>query len=376
MINKHSYNPGNKKISVSVHFLLLLLVISLLFVSCSTTKNSIGKEPLMIQKQGSFAVGGTVISSPGTFDLKDPLNPQGQTFHGDHAYVFYQIPVHARKYPIVFLHGAGQSKKTWESTPDGREGFQNIFLRRRFPVYLVDQPRRGDAGKSTVETTIKPIPQEQFWFTQFRIGNYPDYFPKVQFPKDSASLEQFYRQMTPNTGSFDPDIVSDALSALFDKIGEGILVTHSQGGGPGWFTAIKNKKVKAIVAYEPYSNFVFPEGELPPPIESNGLFGDLKGGEVPLSEFKKLTEIPIIIYYGDNIADEPTKVWTKDHWRAGLEMARLWVSTINKHGGDATVVHLPEKGIKGNSHFMMSDLNNVQIADLMSDWLKEKGLDK
>lgn len=30
------------------------------------------------------------------------------------------------------LHGAGQSSRTWESTPDGREGFQNIFLRRGF----------------------------------------------------------------------------------------------------------------------------------------------------------------------------------------------------------------------------------------------------
>ena len=77
--------------------------------------------------------------------MNNSLKPQGQTFHGDHAYVFYQIPVGARGYPLVFLHGAGQSKKTWESTPDGREGFQNIFLRRDFAVYLLDQPRRGAA---------------------------------------------------------------------------------------------------------------------------------------------------------------------------------------------------------------------------------------
>ena len=32
-------------------------------------------------------------------------------------------------------------------------------------------------------------------------------------------------------------------------------------------------------------------------------------------------------------------------------------------GGDVTVVHLPEIGIRGNTHFPMSDLNNVQIAD-------------
>src|SRR5215207_3155843 len=78
--------------------------------------------------------------------------------------MFYQVPVNPGKYPIVMWHGAGQFSKTWETTPDGREGFQNIFLRRRFAIYLIDQPRRGDAGRSTVETTIKPTPDEQLWF--------------------------------------------------------------------------------------------------------------------------------------------------------------------------------------------------------------------
>ena len=334
------------------------------------------QKPLTIASQGSFAVGGTKFSEPGTFDLNQALKPQGQSFHGDHAYVFYQIPVKARKYPLVFLHGAGQSKKTWETTADGREGFQNVFLRRRFSVYLLDQPRRGDAGKSTVAASLTPTPDEQFWFSQFRIGNYPDYFPNVQFPKDAASLEQFYRQMTPNTGAFDAKVISDAVSQLFDKVGEGILVTHSQGGGPGWLTAIKNEQVKAIVAYEPYSGFVFPKGELPAPIKSAGLFGELKGEEIPLADFNKLTKIPIAVYYGDNIAAQPTTVWNKDHWRSGLEMARLWAGTINKHGGDATVIHLPEIGIKGNTHFAFADLNNVEVADVLSKWLKDKGLDQ
>lgn len=334
------------------------------------------QPPLVIAAQGSFAVGGTKVTEPGNFDLNNALKPQGQTFHGDHAYVFYQVPVKARKYALVFLHGAGESKKTWETTPDGREGFQNIFLRRRYPVYLLDQPRRGDAGKSTVAATITPTPDEQFWFTQFRIGNYPDYFPNVQFPMDSASLEQFFRQMTPNTGGFDAGIVSDAIARLFNRIGSGILVTHSQGGGPGWLTAIKNDRVKAVVAYEPYSSFLFPKGALPPPIKSTGLFGELKGVEIPLSDFMKLTKIPIVIYYGDNIADEPSNVWNKDHWRSGLEMARIWAATVNKYGGDATVVHLPRAGILGNTHFPFSDLNNIQVADELSKWLKQKKLDQ
>src|SRR6266545_7141866 len=71
------------------------------------------KPALAIQEQGSFAVGGTVITNPGTFDPYK-LAPEGQTLHGDHARVFYQIPVNARKLPLVFWHGAGQFSKTWE----------------------------------------------------------------------------------------------------------------------------------------------------------------------------------------------------------------------------------------------------------------------
>ncbi len=333
-------------------------------------------KPLVLADQGSFAIGGTMITHAGDFDLQKPLNPDGQTLHGDHAYVFYQVPVKRKKYPLVFLHGAGQSKKTWESTPDGREGFQNIFLRRGFPVYLLDQPRRGEAGRSTVSANIVAAADEQFWFTQFRIGNYPSYFDKVQFPRDQKSLIQFYRQMTPNTGPFDAAIIADAISDLFDTIGNGILITHSQAGGPGWRTAIKNDMVKAIAAYEPYSSFLFPEGEVPAPIASTGLFGPLKGEAIPLADFMKLTKIPIVIYYGDNIADSPTSTWNKDHWRSGLEMARKWASTVNRYGGDATVVHLPEIGVYGNTHFPFSDLNNLEVADVLSKWLRSKGLDK
>ena len=139
--------------------------------------------PLMIQEQGSFAVGGKVITNPGTFNPGQPT-PGGQTLHGDHAYVFYQIPVNRRKFPLIFLHGFGQFSKTWETTPDGREGFQTIFLRRRFPVYLIDQPRRGNAGRGTVSATVDATPDEQGWFGTFRLGIWPEYFPGVQISKD------------------------------------------------------------------------------------------------------------------------------------------------------------------------------------------------
>jgi hypothetical protein len=349
-----------------------ILFLTLIINSCKIVMINDRVGSLVIQKQGSFAVGGKMITNPGTFNPYTPT-PAGQTFHGDHVYTFYQIPEKAREFPLVFWHGYGQFSKTWETTPDGREGFQNIFLRRGFGVYLIDQPRRGNAGRSTVAAIITPKPDEQEWFGTFRVGIWPDYFPGVQFAKDPETLNQYFRQMTPNTGPFDMEVISDAVSELFNKIGQGILVTHSQSGGPGWLTAVKNRQVKAVVAYEPGSNFIFPEGEVPPPIQSSA--GPLKAIGVPMSDFMKLTKIPIIIYYGDNIPDQPIRNPGQDGWRARLEMAGLWRDAVNRYGGDVTLVHLPAIGIHGNTHFPFSDLNNLEIADLLSKFLHDKGLD-
>ena len=355
------------------HYLLALAATAVIGLSSGAfAQPATGTEPLVIQNQGSFSIGGTVSSTPGAYDNNRPTSA-GQTFHGDHLYTFYQIPQNARRLPVVMLHGAFQSGRSWETTPDGREGFQTIFLRRRFPVYLVDQPRRGRAGNSTVAATLEPTPYDQLFFDQFRLGKWPNYFENVQFDRKPETLDQFLRSVTPNTGPYDAGVISDAMAALLAKTGPAILFTHSQGGGPGWLTAIKSANVKAIVAFEPGSGFIFPEGELPPAMPSAA--GTLSPEAVKPDEFARLTRVPIIIYYGDNFSVVPTTERGQDNWRVRLAMARLWVDAINRHGGDARLVHLPEIGIGGNTHFLMSDLNNVRIADEVSKFLGEKKLD-
>lgn len=356
------------------------LAFSVLFTACVSTKGSGSNEPLLIQEQGSFAAGGTVVTAPGTFDpiKHGAFNPsnqasEGQTLHGDHAYVFYQVPANARKLPLVMWHGYGQSAKTWETTADGREGFQTIFLRRRFPVYLLDQPRRGRAARSTKPLNITAAPDEQLWFGIFRMGVGTAFYPGVQFSKDPEALRQFYRHMVPNTGPFDLEVNTAAVSALFNKIGPGILLTHSHSGGQGWVTAIKNRNVKAIVAYEPGSGFVFPQGEVPDSIPYVG--GMLRATGVPMADFMQLTKIPIIIYYGDYIPDQPVQNPGQEQWRAAVMMAKRWRDAVNKHGGDVTLIQLPEVGLKGNTHFPMSDLNNIEVANHLSQFLEQKGLD-
>lgn len=114
--------------------------------------------------------------------------------------------------------------KTWQITPDGREGFQSIFLRYRFPVYLFDQPRRGLAGRSTEPATISAATDDQLWFGIFRLGLGTEFYEDVQFSRDPEVLDQFFRQMTPDTGPLDLEVNIDAVSTLFDKIGPGVLV--------------------------------------------------------------------------------------------------------------------------------------------------------
>lgn len=319
------------------------------------------KEPLALARQGSFAVGGSVVRGP-----------DGQTRHGDHAYVTVQVPVNAGPVPLVMVHGNGQSARTWETTPDGRDGFQNIFLRRGFPVYLLDAPRRGAAGQATLGGTLPATPQDHLWFDRFRVGAWPDYFPGVQFPRDAESLNQYFRQMTPDTAPWDLEVSSSAVAALHDQIGSSVLITHSQGGGVGWYTGMKSANVAAIVAYEPGSNFPFPEAELPEPID--GSAGVFRANGVPLTEFLKLTKMPIVLYYGDFIPTERSPVEGHDQWRVRVVMARKWIDAVNRHGGDASLVLFPEIGVTGNTHFPFSDLNNVRIADLMQDFLTSKGL--
>ncbi len=338
-------------------------------------------SPITLKTQGSFAIGGGFVTNPGTFD-PIALTPAGQTIHGDHAYVQYQIPPDARKHPLVMWHGGGQFSKTWETTPDGRDGFQNIFLRRGYSTYILDQPHRGRAGRATTNGTITAIPGpgptgEQGIFIRFRLGIWPTYFQGVQFSQDPEALDQWWRQQTPDTAGTNNTVATAPAALLFDKIGPAVLLTHSASGVLGWITGTKSDNVKGIYSYEPVTQ-VFPEGQVPPP-EPSGPLGPVTGTPIPLADFLKLTKIPIELVWGDNFpigGEPPSPQPDIEIWQGRIVMAQKFVDLINSYGGNAHLTHLPSIGIRGNTHFEMSDLNNVKIADLLSQWLRANKLDK
>lgn len=78
--------------------------------------------------------------------------------------------------------GSRRSRQTWETTPDGREGFQNTFRCRGFPAYVPDQSRRGRAGRSALRATITPTPDEQRNTTRQRVPRTKNATPTTETP--------------------------------------------------------------------------------------------------------------------------------------------------------------------------------------------------
>jgi pimeloyl-ACP methyl ester carboxylesterase len=367
----------NWQAKVRPMFRAMLLVFCLSITSAAEAASNEAQKPITLKTMGSLFFGGTVTRAE-----------NGETFHGDHGYAQYYIPQNSRNYPLVMWHGIGQSGKTYESTPDGREGFMSILPRRDWPVYIIDQPRRGrtqavDAARVSVPTTER----ESAAWDAFRLGVWtppdPAYlFSTLQFPRDPATIDQFFRQQTPDTGAHPRTaehraFMGKTVAELFRQTGPGILITHSHSGQYGWTTAMAAPElIKAIVAYEP-GQFAFPEGERPAEIPSkNDLVNEaMQPQPVPLEEFKKLTKMPILVIYGDNISKDPSTIFNVDLWRVASARAKQFVDAVNRHGGDAQLVLLPDIGMKGNTHIPFADLNNVQIAEHLEKFLQSKGLD-
>ena len=353
-------------------FLSFLTAAAVMILAACTSAPAARDGDIVISGQGFFASGGTVTEPvPGTYNPAtnwlDPDRP-GNTAHVDHANTFFQIPSGGTGAPMVFLHGYGQSRNGWLSSPDGGEAWAAWFLRQGHPVFLVDQPRRASAG-NTVRMTDMELdawgddmkdykPGDQAWYTHFRIGRVaPERYEGSQFPAGAEAQNQFFRQMTPNTGNYDEALFGSVLGDVMEDVSEmtgkkAVYVTHSQGSRVGWKTPVEN--IAAIVAVEP--------GGAP---------------EAGSAEYRALlaADIPVIFYFGDYIDNGPADIRSTEFWRNVRDGALAFAEAYNRDGGDATVIDLPKIGITGNSHFLFQEKNNAEIAARLEAWLAERGLD-
>src|SRR5436853_6622192 len=143
---------------------------------------SLAAEDIVLRGMGSFHVGGRIAEVSGKEvrmiqrQVGGPmtkLDPNGQ-YMVEQMYVQYFLPkVRKGKLPLLMWHGGGLTGVTYESTPDGRDGWMNFFTRKGWDTYVSDAVERGRSGFAssdvwTSEPTFLPFADP---FERFRIGD-------------------------------------------------------------------------------------------------------------------------------------------------------------------------------------------------------------
>jgi len=309
------------------------------------------QAPLVLQAQGSFFVGGQT----------ETLSPTS-AITVSQMYVQYQIPEgFGRHLPVVMLHGCCLSGKTYETTPDGRMGWAEYFLRRQRPVYLPDQSSRARSGfDATIFNqvragTLPPSSQpsilqasHQTAWTLFRFGpTFNTTFADEQFPVEAA--DELYKQMIPDLNSTlpTPNPTWVNLGSLANQLGGAVLMGHSESGFfPEQAALIDPTGIRGVITIET----AFCVTTLTP------------------DQLAILAKIPTLVIFGDHLTDVPAFAAL---WQRSFDTCNQVVQQINAAGGDAIMLYLPDLGIRGNSHMMMQDKNNLQLADLILTWIDQ-----
>ena len=315
------------------------------------------KKPLVITGQGSFFVGGETKALPPSPAGSGPVAAGGD-ITVNQMYVQYQIPTDGDAHvPVVMVHGCCLSSKTWETTPDGRMGWDEYFVRKGRSVYLADQVSRARSGFDATTFaavragTVPPgqLPNiinasHQIAWTVFRFGpTYGQTFPDGQFPIDA--VDELYKQMIPDLNALlpNPNPTWKNMAALAVRLKGAILMGHSESGFfPEQAALIDPAGVRGIISIEMPCLTT-----LTPP------------------QIATLAKIPTLIMFGDHLGDVQGG---PANWAASFETCQKFVQQLKDSGGDAEMMHLPALGIRGNSHMLMQDRNSLQLADLVIAW--------
>jgi pimeloyl-ACP methyl ester carboxylesterase len=315
--------------------------------------------PLVLKKQGSFFVGGETVFSDALLAGRlypGQVLPTSGSMMVNQMYVQYQIPEGGDHHvPVVMVHGATLTGKSWEETPDGRMGWNDYFARRGRPVYIADQVSRGRSGFNQTRpnevllgiAAPSTLPNmfrlgREFSWTVFRFG--PTFgvpYPDTQFPVEAA--DEFAKQGVPDLtfANFDwpnPTPTVTNMAALGRKLGGTILMGHSESS-----------------LYPTQAALIDPTGV-------RGIIGLETGCLAPLTpeQLAILKKIPILVMVGDLRGPTP---------QLPTAACAQEMTQVNGAGGDMTYISLPDLGMHGNSHMFMLDKNNLQIADVILAWI-------
>jgi pimeloyl-ACP methyl ester carboxylesterase len=350
-----------------------------------------------VARHGFFYAGGKYVGE---------LGADKEATMGGAMYVEVMVPRQIRSpYPIVFLHGAGQTGVDWLQTPDGRPGWAYNFLDMGYVVYLQDFPTRGrsqyvpgvDGAPGQLNLNIRTAPNLEETFTAASArGNFPQAKKHTQWPGTGRIGDKVFDDFTKTqvqflAGGRQETLTRDANVALLDMINTPvILLTHSQGGAFGWLIAdARPNLVKAIMTLEPaappirgvdqakltyneggglswgvanspitYEPAVSNPSELQTMLEPQAPAADKVPCYVqqePARKLKNLQNIPVLFMVGEGSYHR-----IYDHCLA------KW---LNQAGVKTEYVEMEKAGLTGNGHMMMLERNSADIAKYMGSWL-------
>jgi pimeloyl-ACP methyl ester carboxylesterase len=317
---------------------------------------------VVLKAQGSFFVGGEKVEQ--TQAELGNLGPGGH-ISVNQMYVRYMVPQASDGHlPVVMVHGATLTGKSWETTPDGRMGWDEYFVRKGHPVYVPDHVGRGRSGFNqavfnNVRAGATPPASQPAWLRFSDKGTWPNFrfgpkpgvaYPDNQFPV--SAVDEPAKQGVPDVsfgGIPTPNPTLKALSDLAAHLNGAVLMGHSQSGSfPLDAALIDPAAARGLVLVEP--------GSCP--------------ARYSTEQVAILANVPILVVFGDH-RDTPTGIPTLPTWQTRFEACQALLSRLRDAGGRAEMLNPPDRGIRGNSHMLMQDTNDLQIADLILQWLEE-----
>jgi pimeloyl-ACP methyl ester carboxylesterase len=342
------------------HLAILALTLGMSSVHAQTPLSP--APSLQVREIGSMHVGGRVraldgmpvqemVPSPGAPPIR--VDPNGE-FMVEGMYAQYVKLMEPRaRYPLLLWHGGGLTGVTWETTPDGRAGWQMYFLRQGHNVYVSDAVERGRAGWARFPEIFAGEPvfrtMGEGWGL-FRVGPPQGWsanaarrkaYPDTLFPV--AAWDAFTRQSVPRWSTTDSQIQA-AYNDYVQKVCPCVIIVHSQGGNFAFNAALAAPdKVRAIVAIEPSGT---------PSMETDA---------------SPLRNVPHLIVWGDHFAESP-------FWQQIRSNVEQWAGVIRAAGGTADIMDLPAEGLRGNSHMLMMDRNSDDVAARVQAWMARRGL--
>jgi len=253
-------------------------------------------------------------------------------------------------HPVVLVHGGGGQGTDWGTTPDGRPGWADLLLADGWEVHVVDRPGHG--------RTPGRVPPPAALAMTARIFAPGDLVGHTQWPGPGGVDDPAVRVLATSAAGLPSDLAvaqsieQRLLETLLEGIGPAVLVAHSLGACAAWLVAEHRPDlVAAVVAIEPAG---------PPYVDVPGTPLRLPAGitAAPLGSEGRLTgltQVPVAVVQGEASPMGASTPPVVDYLRqAGVHVDHI---------------ELAARGLHGNGHGLILELNNEAVLDVVLTWV-------